>query len=689
MPHKLKLHGVIGDWWDRNDSMAVTTEIDAIEEGEEIEVHLNSPGGDAFDGVAIFNALRQHDGPVTIYVDALAASAASLIAMAGDTVIMGLGSMIMVHNPWMLTAGDADDHRKSAEMLDKLRDSYVSAYASKTGKSAEDLRDTLSEETWMTAEEAVSEGFADEVDEEADEQAAASAMAMHDFSEFQQVPGPVRDKIAAWHSGRAAAMAAQTETQTGADEMTIEKKKKKDASASGDSQPQAAVETGPDIEKLKAEARREEQARQKEIRRACAAASLGADFADELVDATDDSGNPLSKQDAHERIFAKLQAQQEAEHEPVANASGSITGGADAKDNFVEGATQALLARAGVEKHDRQNPYNGFSLKEMARKGAELAGADLVGLDPKSIAGAGLNPQAFGGHSSSDFPKILENVAYKEMLRGWEESGETFQQWTRSGNLPDFKASKRVDLNLFDNLDEMTELGEYKHGTIGERGEEIQLATYGKKFGISRKALVNDDMSAFTTIPRKMGRAASRTIGNLAYAQLTTNPTMSDNVVLFHSSNHSNAATSAALGVDTLDAARVAMATQKDPDDKAEGGLNIRPSYLIVPVALESTARTLMESQYEPGSNNNDINVVSGMAEIISDARLDADSATTWYVTADPNVYDVVEVAYLNGVQTPTMERNNPFNIDGVEYKIRIDAGVKALDYRTLYRGQA
>lgn len=688
MPHKLKLHGVIGDWWDRNDSGAVTEEIEGVKDGEEIEVHLNSPGGDAFDGVAIFNSLRQHDGPVTIYVDALAASAASLIAMAGDTVIMGLGAMIMVHNPWMITLGDADDHRKSAEMLDKLRDSYVSAYTSKTDKEGEELREMLDDETWMTAEEAVEHGFADEIDEAAEEEASAAALAQHDFSKFSKVPADLREKVAAWHTRRAAAMSeAPTSTHTGADEMTTTQKNKEGAQSAADSQPQAAVEDGPDIEKIKAQARREEKKRQREIKRACAAASLDSGFADKLIE------EDVDVHTAHQRVFDKLRAHQEAEHEVVPNASKAAIGaGLDERDKFIDGATQALLCRAnpgGEDEYafDRSNPFNSFSLKELARKSAVLAGAKEDRLvTAMDVAGAGYNPMAYGGHSTSDFTNILENVIDKEMLRGWEENAETFQQWTRSGSLSDFKEVKRNGLNLFDGLPEVPEGGEFKHGTIGERGEAISLATYGRLFALTRQAIINDDMSAFSAVPFKMGRAAARTIGNLAYGVLTSNDNLSDGVALFNAANHDNS-TSATLDSDALDSAREAMKTQSDPDDKADGGLNIRPRFLLVPAALEGTAIVLMQSQYVPGSANNDVNTVAGMADIIVDGRLDADSTTKWYLLADPNSYDTVEVAYLNGVQTPFLEQREGWTVDGTEFKVRHDAGVKALDHRAMYRG--
>ena len=124
-------------------------------------------------------------------------------------------------------------------------------------------------------------------------------------------------------------------------------------------------------------------------------------------------------------------------------------------------------------------------------------------------------------HGTSDFTNLLADVATKSMLKGYDEAEETFQSWTSVGNLPDFKAAKRVDLNTFPSLAQVEPGAEYKYATIGDRGETIQLATYGSLFSITRQAIVNDDLDVFTRLPNKMGRAAIRTVGNLVYAVLS------------------------------------------------------------------------------------------------------------------------------------------------------------------------
>lgn len=128
-----------------------------------LNVRINSPGGSVVDGFAIYNLLKAHKGDVTVFIDGLAASIASVIAMAGDKVIMPKNALMMIHNPSVFADGDAESLRKLADDLDKFRDGIVSAYTERTGKKADKIKKMMDEETFITAEEAVEMGFADEI----------------------------------------------------------------------------------------------------------------------------------------------------------------------------------------------------------------------------------------------------------------------------------------------------------------------------------------------------------------------------------------------------------------------------------------------------------------------------------------------------------------------------------------------
>lgn len=142
-------------------------ELDALGELKTLNVYINSPGGDVFEGVAIYNMLKRHKAHVNIHVDGLAASIASVITMAGDTIIMPSNAMMMIHNAWMYTAGNSKDLREAADMLEKVDTSIRQSYLTKAGDALpeDDLIALMEAETWLTAQEAFDYGLCDVVGE--------------------------------------------------------------------------------------------------------------------------------------------------------------------------------------------------------------------------------------------------------------------------------------------------------------------------------------------------------------------------------------------------------------------------------------------------------------------------------------------------------------------------------------------
>lgn len=147
--------------WGYTDAKSVKERLDAIGKKKDIVVLLNTPGGDAFEGIAIYNLLREHQGKVTVNVLGLAASAGSIIAMAGDQIRMHEASQLMIHSAWGLVIGNKQDLRDLANVLDKLDASIAGLYADRTGIPTEKVKALMDAETWMNADEAVEEKFAD------------------------------------------------------------------------------------------------------------------------------------------------------------------------------------------------------------------------------------------------------------------------------------------------------------------------------------------------------------------------------------------------------------------------------------------------------------------------------------------------------------------------------------------------
>lgn len=155
--------------------------------GPRMRLRINSPGGNVFDGISIYNALREHPAKVESHVDGIAASIASVIALAGDEVHMGQGTFYMIHDPWGLVVGNAGEMREVADVLDKIAGSMTGIYAEASGQEKDDIRDLMRAETWYTAEEAVEAGFADSVTE-----TDTGAEAKWDLSVYAKVPDDLK-----------------------------------------------------------------------------------------------------------------------------------------------------------------------------------------------------------------------------------------------------------------------------------------------------------------------------------------------------------------------------------------------------------------------------------------------------------------------------------------------------------------
>lgn len=180
---------IVTDDWEDSDTSASGFR-DALKEignVKKINLHINSPGGSVFEGIAIFNMLKNSKAKINVYIDGLAASIASVIAMAGDKIYMPANSMLMIHNPWVWCQGNADELRKQANDLDKIGSLSVQTYVDRSkGKTdAKEIQDLMNEETWLTAQEAVELGLADEVIQSNN---MAASIALDDSKRYHNVP---------------------------------------------------------------------------------------------------------------------------------------------------------------------------------------------------------------------------------------------------------------------------------------------------------------------------------------------------------------------------------------------------------------------------------------------------------------------------------------------------------------------
>ncbi len=651
---ELLIYGEIGanPWADKTTEAADV--IDALTDipGGEINVRINSGGGIVADALAIFNALQRHPARVVVDVDGVAFSAASLIAMAGDTIRMASNALMMIHAPLTIAEGNAADMDRAKRTLERFATAMGASYTRSglVDKATVDGWLSDGEDHYFTADEALEVGLVDKV-------TGALAIAA---SAHNRAPMP--------------------------------------STARGNDMPENKAE-------IEAQARQAERARVVAIQGIMAMSAVQAIAADDRKKLeTEAIKENWSEAKLQEAVLARLGDAETGR--PVAEPSGDAGGasggthiqaGTDVHDKAGEGMTDYLLYRMGLDRdgsiHARvkTGEFMGMSAVELARHSLGLSGVKVKGFNRDTIIGKAFTVRASQGisHTSSDFPAILENALGKALLQGWTETEETWRMIAKVGNIPDFRPAPRAGLSEYPTLPEVPEGGEYKYVTVSDRKETIVLLTYGSILGITRQVLVNDDLSALASMGMKQGRAAARRVGDLVYLVLTGNPVMGQDGIPLFDAQHNNLAT--VVGpptVQTVDNMRVLMALQTDSDSNAHG-LNVPLQRVIVPKALETQAQVLRASQYDPadGTNNNRApNPFQNTFEVVADPRLDADSAVQWYTSANPNQYDIIEAGFLEGATDPYLETKEGWSIDGVEFKARIDCAAIPLDFRGLAR---
>ena len=378
-----------------------------------------------------------------------------------------------------------------------------------------------------------------------------------------------------------------------------------------------------------------------------------------------------------------------------------IVAGQDEHDKRVDGIEAALMQRAPtarrvIQQAARKDPDNAL-FQDLNLDGGEFAGmslyehasADLNRMQPGTrrqsrmgVVGEFFN--AAGNYqTTSDFSVALENVLHKVLLAAYQIVPDTWRQICAIGEVSDFRAHPRFRSGYFASLDQIFESGEFTTKTIPDAAKEsITALTYGNIVGLSRQAIINDDMGVFNRIAVQVGRAAGLTIEEGFYTQLALNsnlgPNMNDGNALFDAS-HNNLGAGAALSAAAIDTDATIMEAQQDPNTQEY--LNVRPSILLVPRGLKGTAITINESQFEPDTaDSNKPNVVLGLFDqVVATPRL---SGTRRYMFANPVDIACFEVAFLNGEENPFMEMKDGWSTDGVEWKVRHDFGIAAIEFR-------
>jgi ATP-dependent protease ClpP protease subunit len=632
---ELYIYGNIGDRWDENGVIAadLVRELAALD-ADTITVRINSYGGSVPDGLAIYNALKRHKASIDIQVDGVAISCAGYIAMAGDTVTMAENAMLMIHAPWGIAMGNAAELREQADMLDKYAAAMATGYAAQSGKSHDECLALLTDgkDHWYTAAEAQAEGFCSAVGPAV--RVAASIANSFNLTRFSTptAAAVTSQEITMPEVKPAAQVATPVATRTKEMNEEILAFFKPFASRPGVSDLQTSILSDPSITV--------EAASSKLL------THLGKDT------------TPATPASAHPQVETLE----------------------DEADKFRAAASQALIVRAGVDRsiNVSANPMRGHKLLDIARASLERIGVKTAGMSQMEIVASAFT------QSGSDFPVLLENTMHKALQAAYAVAALTWNRFCATGSVSDFRAHNRYRVGSLGNLESVNELGEFKNKSIpdGEKSS-ITAATKGNIINLSRQAVINDDLGAFVGLASMLGRSAARTVEADVYALLAMNggmgPTMADTYSLFHA-NHNNVGAAGTLSVTLIDDMRVKMASQKDVSNNDY--LDLRPAILLCAMGQGGNARVINDSQYDPDTANKlqRPNMVRGLyRDVVDTPRL---SGTRLYSFADPAEAPVLEVAFLDGAQEPYLEVQDGFDVDGARYKVRLDYGIAAIDYR-------
>ena len=359
----------------------------------------------------------------------------------------------------------------------------------------------------------------------------------------------------------------------------------------------------------------------------------------------------------------------------------------------------AMSLRCGVDADTLEKSYGAQTveagMREMDMPLKQLL-VECMKLDGIPYSRGFDNETIRAAFSSVSLPGILSNVANKKLLQSYEAQPIIATKLCSTGDLNDFKENDRFRLTDVGDLLPIAADGEIKDGGIIEESAKNQLDTYGKKFCLTRKMIINDDLGAFMKVPTAMGNRAARLIDQLFFSRLLANPTQADGKALF-SSAHKNilGGASSALSAESLKKAIQLFLDQVDADGQP---ISVEPRYLLVPTALKHQAIELTkgatlimsgtDNAVRPALNvlaDEHLQVVS--SPYLGNSAYEGNSQTGWYLFGDPKTIDTWEIGFLKGKRTPTVERGETdFNTLGLWFRVYFDLGVREQDHRGMVK---
>ena len=653
--NELHLYGTVGrDFWNE-DSFGASDVSEFLDGAEgDITIYLNSGGGMVHEGVTIYNLLRAYTGHKRVIIQGIAASIASVIALANDDIVMGDGAMMMVHDPaqWFIEGrGTEDEHLRVAEGLGKAANNMAKLYARRTGLSEDEARDIMRAETWMDGDEALEKGFVTELAQDPDTDVEAMAF---DYSLYSKAPAAMKAAAGRFKSrisqpamvAMIAGIPAQQRSQTMAKyDKTTDKK---------DDQPTGEDKTSEtDTEDEDAE---DNPVTATSLIRMTAAFGLPAAVAQHMIAkgmTTTQAAAHLAKQVQGENPMSTSTRRGPARTAIIR----------DERETMRAGLTGALVAKMGRDRN-----VNGPARQFMNMSLVEMAAHAIGHTGPTCSAGDRIAVFEAAAHSTSDFPLIFENALHKRLLASYEAQKPTYQM-----------ISERFDFRDLPDLKKICENGEIRHGTFSESKELASLSSYDRPISISRQMMINDELGAIDRVLSNYGQRVALFEDNTFYA-FALAASMASGTAMFHA-DHGNLATNAgAISVTTVDKGMQAMAVQKDLDGDE---LGIIPS-IILTGARQALAAKQLIAEVTPAKSS-DVNPFAGDFTHVKTSRI---TTNAWYLLTAPGMAGGSNWVhgFLEGAEDPRLRTDEPFGRQGMAVSVEHDFGVGAQDSRYGYK---
>jgi ATP-dependent protease ClpP protease subunit len=635
----------------------VAAELKKLSANQPLTVSINSYGGDALAGIAIHNMLARHAGPKTVIVEGIAASAASLIAMAGDRIVMPGNAFLMIHEAWGGAVGDAESMRQQADVLDQISGAYRRTYAAKSGKDEEAVAALMRAETWFDADMAVAEGFASETAEPAEIRAFAAL----DPNRYAAAPAAFRGLVRAARDEvfNPPAIPPAVAKEIGMSESI--------AQAGGNSPAQSAAPVAPAAASIA------------DLRGIAERNGLPAEFA--LTQLERGATRESALEAALEAVAARSPA-------PVMPNSAAVSVIRDERDTLRarwSGALSAQLMGQAPAPESREFANIGFHglMREIAVangvKGVHrMSGADLA----EMVLGGRVNMT----HSTSDFPLILVNSANKSVQGLFGQYQNTWSSWTREVDVADFKTITSAFAGQFPEVAAISEGAPYTYGSIAEEGQTYAVQERGRLVALTRQALVNDDTRAFQDVLSGAALAGYTALRRVVFGILTANANwpVGGATALF-AAGRNNLGTAGNLSAGSFSELRALLTRQTSPARAGEAAAPLPPPssmVLLVGSNEEDTALELLGNRIVPTATGAVLpDAYRSSTSLVMEPFLNTGNDPYYLCRGDIRG---VEIAYLQGQRAPTITSAEDIRYSGMTFRVVFDFGAAAVQPRAM-----